>query len=204
MPADESPAALARRALEDVPNDGGIDPQLALALIEAIVEYPTFDTACAACGVTARSVRSMLERGAQVGVQRSLRSFSRRLAKADADNARLHYLLSQKLVSEGNSAAARIVVDLMNKRWGQDDAISIMSMLSGGKRSENLKARLERPSPLLGSLLADMLRRPNDAWASLLKGAGYVRAMAQESAPPAPAPQEPEQRQEDEPDGSGV
>lgn len=194
MGKSDNPAAIARRALDDVPDDGGIDPQLANELIEAIVDYPTFATACAACGVTARSVRSMLERGAQVGAPPSLRAFSRGLARADADNAKVHYMLAQKLLGEGNSSAARLVADLLHKRWNLEEGNDIMAMLSGGKRSDGLKARLERPSPLLGALLSDMLAHPNDAWAGLLKGAGYARTMA-------PAP---EHEPDKDPDGSGV
>lgn len=211
MTGHENPAAIARRALNDNANDGGIDPSLAVALVEAIVDYPTFATACASCGVTARSVRSMLERGAQPGAPFSLAAFSRALAKADADNARTCYQTALQLIAAGNSAGARLLLDVLDKRWKLEGDNDVMGMISSGRRTDGLRARLERPTPLLGALLGDMLRKPNGAWATLLKGAGWVRAMV--AAPEPEVAPEPEQDQEHEgdpepeeggDDGSGV
>ena len=195
MPGDE-PFAIARRALDDLPDDGGIDPRLATALVDAVVDYPTFATACAACGVTVRSVQSMLQRGAQPGAVASLRAFSRAMAKADADNARLHYQAAQVLIAKGQSAAARLMTDLLTARWRTEEEQSIMSMISGGRRSDGLKARLERPGPMLGALLSEMLKEPNGAWADLLRGAGLVREMA-----PAPEPEAQETPEEEPREG---
>lgn len=199
--AVENPAAIARRAPDASDFDGGIDARLAEELIAAIVDYPTFETACAACGVTARSVKSLLERGVQAGAPPSLKAFTKRLARADADNARTHQEAAQMLISRGDNAGARLMYQVIEKRWGMGgDTSNIMAMLTSGKQSANLQARLERPSAMLTALFSRMLRTPNDAWEKLLAGAGWVRAMAEQSSEEEPEAEEP--RAED--DGSGT
>lgn len=199
MPIDEATTAIARRSLDTPESDGGIDPRLAEALIEAIVAYPTFRTACAACGVSSKSVKSMLERGAQVGAPRSLRDFAKRLARADADNARDHYEAAMLCVKSGRAAEARIVLQMLERRWSSEDDNDVMAMLTSGKPTTNLRARLERPSAMLTSILVGMLKSPNESWGKLLEAAGWVRAL---SKPADPEP-EPEREKELEPDGGG-
>ncbi len=183
MPDD---AALARRDPNLPDDDGGIDPRLAAALVAALVDYPSFDTACAACGQTSKAVRSMLQRGVQVGAPAGLREFAKRAARADAENARMHQEIGQKLLADGNSAAARIVFQTIEARWPTAEQDRIMAILTSGKQSANLQARLERPGPALTGLIARMLRSPNAEWRAILEGAGLVRAMAE------PVPDEPE------------
>jgi hypothetical protein len=116
------------------------------------------------------------------------------MAKADADNARIHYQAAQMLVAKGQSAAARVMLDMLDKRWKLESDNDMMSMISGGRRSDGLKARLERPGPMLGAMLAELLKEPNGAWADLLRVAGLVRAMA------APAEPEAQETPEEEPE----
>lgn len=204
MPSNETPGAIASREPDGAGSDGGIDPRLAEALIEAIVAYPTFATACAACGQTDKAVKSLLERGVQVGAPRSLREFSKRFALADAENARTHQEVAQKLLGQGNAAGARLVYQIIEKRWMTNGELSVMAMLTSGRQTANLRARLERPSPMLAALLTGMMKAPNGAWQKLLQGAGWVRAMAEESEPAEEsAPGSEAESAPEEQDGSG-
>ncbi len=200
----DNPAAIALRAPDEPTGDGGIDPELAEALLDAIVDYPSFTTACAACGVTTRAVKSMLERGVGPGAPPSLRAFTKTLARRDADNALRHNDLRLLLLQQGNAAGARLIGDIIKSRWCKDDEPTIMDMLTSGRRTEALKARLDRPGPLLGALLATQLKSPNELWAGLLSAAGWVRAMPQETPSGPPADEqgdtEPAGQESDEPD----
>jgi hypothetical protein len=184
--------ALARRTPDAAEDDGGIDPGLAAALVEAIVDYPSFATACAACGVTSRSVKSMLQRGIQAGAPRSLRRFTLEFAQADAMAARdtKHQALLE--LRSGRTASAKLLFDLMAKRWPMETDNDVMAILSGGKRADSLRSRLERPSAMLVAMFKTVLAEPNEVWSSLLHACGWVRQLA------APAPDETEELPDEE------
>lgn len=198
--ADETArVALARRQLEvDPPENGGIDPELANALVLAIVEYPSFATACASCGVTARAVRSMLQRGIQVGAPSSLADFTLAFARADAHNARAHWHAYGQLLAAGRATSAALMLRTLQTRWPMDKDNDIMAMLSGGRRADNLRARLEKPSSLLLALLRPLLVAPNETWTALLRSCGWARALPREGSQGPGEASELEDAQEDE------
>lgn len=174
--------ALARRPAA-VDDDGGISDALAGALIQAIVEYPSFATACAGCGVTARSVKSMLQRGIQTGAPASLRRFTLEFAQADAMAAREQRALAERDLHFGRTAAAKLRFDLMAKRWPLELDNDVMAILSGGKRADSLRARLEKPSAMLVAMFKTVLADPNETWTSLLRACGWVRQLAAPEKP---------------------
>jgi len=116
----------------------------------------------------------MLQRGIQVGAPHSLASFARAFAKADANNAREHWNLMGQLLAKGQVGAARVILDLMARRWPMETDNDVMAMLSGGKRADNLRARLERPSSMLLAMLKSVLVAPNETWRTLLKQCGWL------------------------------
>lgn len=183
--ANETGTALARLALHDVTEED-IDAELAKALMGAIIDYPSFETACAACGVTDRSIRSLLQRGVQPGASRSLKAFSKGIAKADAENAKLHSEQAAMYLNRNQAGSARIVLDIMERRWKLSETSSLMTILGSSKRSENLKARILHPSSVLLSLFRMAITSPNSTWAALLEECGWVKAA------PKPKREEPE------------
>jgi hypothetical protein len=189
---DEARSNLAVRPVDVDRGDGGIDALLADQLVAAIVEFPTFATACASCGVTTRSVVSMLQRGIQPDAPRSLRDFCREFAKADAVNARDHSERVAMLLRDNQAASARVLVDLIDRRWPLGANGDIMTLLSGGRRTDGLKSRLRQPSALLLSMLREMLKSPNEVWESMLLECGWVRAPAPETEPSGDSPGEPD------------
>lgn len=185
MPNDEPTTALARLALEDV-DEAGIDNELARALMAAIIDYPSFETACAACGVTDRSIRSLLQRGVQPGAPGPLKAFAKGLARADAENARLHSEQAANFMARKDSASARLILDIMERRWKLSETTSLMAILGSSKRSENLKARVLHPSSVLLSLFRMALKTPNETWSGLLEECGWVKAPAKVRPEPEP------------------
>lgn len=154
--------------------DGGIDPDLAARLIHAIVDCPSFATACALCSVSEASVKSMLQRGTQSGAPASLREFSRGMALADAANARNHQALAIQLLKSEQVSAAKLILDTIAKRWpaGSD----IMTILGGAKKTESLDSRIANPSPALIALFRKALKKPNATWRALLEETGWAKA----------------------------
>ncbi len=179
MPDELPPrVALARRTPDPAVDDGGgISDTLAAALIEAIVDYPSFATACAACGVTSRSVKSMLQRGIQTGAPRSLRRFTLEFAQADAMAARDTKHQALRELAMGRTASAKLLFELMAKRWPLETDNDVMAILSGGKRADSLRSRLERPSAMLVAMFRTVLANPNETWTSLLAACGWVRGL---------------------------
>lgn len=159
--------------------DGGIDPMLAGALIRAIVTCPSFATACALCHVSEASVKSMLQRGTQSGAPTSLREFSRAMAVADAANAQKHQSLAMSLLEQNQVGAARAVLDIIEARWPSTG--DVMSILGGAKKTQSLESRISNPSPALIAMFRKALKKPNSAWAALLKETGWVKASAPEA-----------------------
>jgi hypothetical protein len=160
--------------------DGGIDPMLAGALIRAIVECPSFSTACALCQVSEASVKSMLQRGTQSGAPKSLQEFSRAMAVADATNARRHQTLAQELLQANQVGAAKTVLDIIAARWPSNG--DIMSILGGAKKTESLDARIANPSPALVALFRKSLKKPNAVWRTMLEETGWARAPKPEAS----------------------
>jgi len=154
--------------------DGGISPELSAALIVAIVQCPSFATACALCGVSEASVRSMLQRGTQSGAPPSLREFSKAMAFADAHNAKQHSALEAQCLAAGQPGAAKALRDIINARWPSTG--DIMSILAGAKRTTGLEARIANPSPALIALFRKTLKKPGAVWKALLEETGWVRA----------------------------
>lgn len=200
MPDELPPrVTLARRTPDPPESDGGIDPELAGALVEAIVDYPSFATACAACGVTSRSVKSMLQRGIQTGAPRSLRRFTLEFAKADALAALETKQTALAELRNGRTASAKLLFDLMAKRWPLETDNDVMAILSGGKRADSLRSRLERPSAMLVAMFKTVLASPNETWVSLLGSLGWVRGLpAPEAVDDDNACEEPEETVDDQ------
>lgn len=167
--------------VKHVEAEGGIDPELAGNLIRAIVDCPSFATACAYCSVSEASVRSMLQRGTLSGAHASLREFSRAMALADAANAKRHQEMAMALLGANQVSAAKALLDIIAARWKATG--DVMSILGGAKKTESLDARIANPSPALIALFRKALKRPNVVWKALLEETGWVRAETKAAGP---------------------
>lgn len=155
-----------------------LDDALADRLVQAIQEYPTYKTACAACGVSDKTVTSWLRRGTQAGATEAFADFARRFLEADAEHARLVFDEWKVLAASGNSGAAQ-KLKYIEYKWHLSREQALLDLLDGGgKMSDNLAKLIECPTPRLANLLRmkGWVRHPawgTDSWGQVINTTGH-------------------------------
>jgi hypothetical protein len=146
--------------------DDGLNGEVGKALIEALPNHPTLETACASCGKSSETVRNWVRRGQQPGAPELHARFARAFLKAEAAFAAWCHERWLTLISApGGAKEAKVLLEFMDRRWKLGTSSDIMAAINQGpKRTDDLRALLMQPSPRVRALLNETGWRRQENW----------------------------------------
>lgn len=143
----------------------GLTGEIGKALIKALPEHPTLETACGACGVSAETVKNWVRRGQQPNAPEIHARFAVAFLKAEAQHASWCHRQWIDLTLNHGSREAKVLLEYMDRRWKLGTSSDILAAIKQGpKRTDDLRALLMRPSPRVRALLNETGWRRPDNW----------------------------------------